>query len=78
VALATLAAVPLGSHQGWAGLEVNYCAGCRRLAEISVSEQRADGQYEKWVRGTGAMALGEPMLSATLEMIQRRPKPTGA
>ncbi len=77
-ALAGLAAVPAGSHEGWTGLGVKYCAGCRQLGEVTISEQRAGNQSSQYIRGTGTIILSASMLAATLQMLERRPTPTAS
>lgn len=72
-AIASLASVPEGSHEGWTGLGVHYCAGCRQLGEVTVSEQKQSLDGAKYVRGTSALTLSPLMLSATLDMLEHRP-----
>ncbi|HEY5960221.1 MAG TPA: hypothetical protein VIV60_26895 [Polyangiaceae bacterium] len=73
--LDSLVDVPTGTHEGWTGLDVKYCAGCRGLGEVTVSEQSAAGYSPKYIRDTGAMPLSKAMLNATLDLLQQRPIP---
>jgi hypothetical protein len=55
-----------------AGLIVSYCESCRRVGEIRVIEERNNGQFDEFVKGTPYESPSPEMLVAALELVEAR------
>jgi hypothetical protein len=56
----------------WSELTVSYCKTCRQLGEARIVEERNNGQYDEYVRGSSSFPLSPQMLGAALTLIQQR------
>jgi hypothetical protein len=70
--LSSFAAAPNAQQAHWSELELSYCAGCRQHGEARVIEERNNGQYDAFVRGTKPVSLSGEQVAAALSLAERR------
>jgi hypothetical protein len=70
--LGSFVSAPSPAHGDKTTLVLNYCPKCRQLGEADVREEQWTGQYDKVVRSVQGVALTDPMLAATLGLLERR------
>lgn len=71
-AIRALAQAPMAASEQRAVLELRYCASCRHVGELRAYEERRNGDYDQFVRGTKHVPASAEVVGATIGLIKHR------